>query len=99
MRPTFVTALVLRAIADGRQYGFDIVDATGYPTGTVYPALRRLEREGYVTSSWESERTAHRDARPPRRYYEITPAGRAALADAVERLRALGLMPATRGAR
>jgi DNA-binding PadR family transcriptional regulator len=86
MRMTFATVLVLRAIADGRCYGFDIVDATGFPTGTVYPALRRLERDGLVTSRWESEHAAHRHARPARRYYEITSAGRTTLAGAIDRL-------------
>src|SRR5213075_2368928 len=49
------------------RYGFEIVDVTGYPTGTVYPALRRLEHAGYVQSRWEAERRAFSEARPPRR--------------------------------
>ena len=40
---TYPTTLVLQAIADGVRYGFDIADRTGLQTGTVYPALRRLE--------------------------------------------------------
>ncbi len=92
MRLSIAAALVLQAVADGRQYGFDIVDATGYPTGTVYPALRRLERDGLVRSEWEDARTARRDARPPRRYYELTRDGRRALAEAAERLRPLAAL-------
>ena len=44
---------VLQAIADGVEYGFDVIDRTGLPSGTVYPALSRLERDGYVRSAWE----------------------------------------------
>ena len=94
MRITLATALVLQAVAHGRRYGFEIVDVTGYPTGTVYPALRRLEHAGYVHSRWEAERAAFDEARPQRRYYEITAAGRRALGDAVARLRMLGMVPA-----
>ena len=35
---------VLRAIAGGAEYGFDIIEATGLASGTVYPALSRHER-------------------------------------------------------
>ena len=43
---TLPTALVLHALARGFRYGFDIMDATGLPSGTIYPILRRLERDG-----------------------------------------------------
>ena len=92
MRITLATALVLQAIANGHTHGFEIVDVTGYPTGTIYPALRRLEHAGYVRSEWESERTAFKDARPQRRYYEVTAAGRRALERAVNRLHVLGAL-------
>src|SRR2546427_10157537 len=75
VRITLATALVLQAIARGHRFGFEIVDVTGYPTGTVYPALRRLEHAGFVRSEWEREQVAARDARPQRRHYEITAAG------------------------
>jgi PadR family transcriptional regulator, regulatory protein PadR len=86
---TYPTALVLQALARGFHHGFDIMDATGLPSGTVYPILRRLDREGLLTSAWEKQSTAQREQRPPRRYYDITPQGAAMLADAVERFRAL----------
>ncbi|HMF59920.1 MAG TPA: hypothetical protein VK595_06095, partial [Vicinamibacterales bacterium] len=44
---------------------------------------------GYLTSTWEKERVAHADARPRRKYYEPTRAGREALADAMKRYRLL----------
>ncbi|MEO6238039.1 MAG: PadR family transcriptional regulator [Vicinamibacterales bacterium] len=87
---TYPTTLVLHAIADGARYGFDIADRTGLQTGTVYPALRRLDDLGFVRSTWESETIARREQRPARRYYEITNSGRAALEVAVKRFERLG---------
>ena len=86
---TYPTALVLQALARGFHHGFDIMDATGLPSGTVYPILRRLDREGYLKSAWESQAAAQREQRPARRYYEITGAGEAMLVEAVGRFRAL----------
>jgi len=96
---TFPTTLVLQAIADGVRYGFDIADRTGLQTGTVYPALRRLESLGFVRSSWENDKIARREQRPARRYYEITREGGDALAVALKRFENLGrLRPGTRHA-
>ena len=90
MRRLSITAVsVLRAIGDGFEYGFDIIDTTGLPSGTVYPALSRLERDGYVRSAWEDERRAHHEGRPARRYYRVTAAGARALDDAIVYYRAL----------
>lgn len=95
MRRLSITAVsVLQAIANGYQYGFDVIDQTGLPSGTVYPALSRLERDGYVKSAWEDEREAHADGRPARRYYKLTAPGVKALAEAVSFYRAL--LPAGR---
>jgi len=49
---------VLHAIADGSRFGFDIMDATGLTSGTVYPTLDKLESIGYLTSRWEDPRLA-----------------------------------------
>src|SRR5215204_1934181 len=91
---TYATTLVLQAIADGARYGFDIADRTGLQTGTVYPALRRLDDLGFVHSNWESEKIARKEQRPARRYYEITKQGSAALETAVERFAGLGRLRA-----
>jgi PadR family transcriptional regulator, regulatory protein PadR len=96
---TYPTALVLQALARGFHYGFDIMDATGLPSGTVYPILRRLDGEGLLKSSWEKTAISQREQRPPRRYYEITADGDAMLADAVERYRALDQAVARTGRR
>ena len=86
---SFAAAVVLRAVDSGYLYGFDIIDITGLPGGTVYPALRRLEGSGYVASKWEKHSIAQAEQRPPRKYYEMTRAGREALAEAVRRYRLL----------
>ena len=64
---TYPTALVLQALARGFHHGFDIMDATGLPSCTVCPSLRRLDREGLLLSTWERHATAQRAQRPPRR--------------------------------
>ena len=87
---TLTAAVVLQAIERGHRYGFELVDVTGYPTGTLYPALRRLEHAGYLRSAWERESAAFNDGRPQRRYYEITAAGSRALEAAVDQLRVHG---------
>jgi PadR family transcriptional regulator PadR len=79
------SALILQTIGQGYCYGFDIMDVTGLPSGTVYPALRRLERDELVQSKWESEASAEQQDRPPRKYYRLTRLGNAALLSAVKR--------------
>jgi len=86
---SFSAAVILQALENGYQYGFDIMDVTGLPSGTVYPALRRMEETGYVTSKWEKHAIAQEESRPPRKYYELTREGRDALADARSRYRLL----------
>ena len=86
---TYSTVVVLQAVGNGHLYGFDIIDITGLPGGTVYPALRRLEESGYLASSWEKPSIAQAAPRPPRKYYELTRAGQDALAEAVKRYRLL----------
>jgi PadR family transcriptional regulator PadR len=86
---SYTTAIILQALANGYQYGFDIIDVTGLPSGTVYPALRRLEEAGLCDSRWEASDVAEREQRSPRRYYELTKEGREALAEALKRYRAL----------
>ena len=77
---TYPTATVLLAIKRGHRYGFDIMDATGLPDGTIYPLLRRLERRGVLEAAWEDEAEAQSQRRPQRRYYELTPVGRKSMA-------------------
>jgi DNA-binding PadR family transcriptional regulator len=88
------TALVLDALGRGFRHGFDILDATGLPSGTVYPILRRLEQDGLAASRWESARLAQQEQRPPRRYYALTAEGGRVLDDARARYPMLAGLPA-----
>ncbi|MDX1393351.1 MAG: PadR family transcriptional regulator [Gemmatimonadota bacterium] len=85
-RLSFTAFSVLYAMANGHRYGFDIMEATGLASGTVYPVLSRLERDGLVTSSWEDEERAAAEGRPARRNYRVSAEGVVALRDAVEML-------------
>ena len=86
---SYSVAVILQTLANGYPYGFDIMDITGLPSGTVYPALRRLEDAGLVNSKWERVLIAHQEQRPPRRYYVISKKGKEALAEAVKRYKLL----------
>jgi PadR family transcriptional regulator, regulatory protein PadR len=80
---------ILHAVADDNRFGFEIMDATGLTSGTVYPTLDKLESLGYLVSHWEDPKTARRDKRPPRRYFDLTADGAAVLADALKRYKNL----------
>src|SRR5215216_4143673 len=86
---SYSVSVILQAIDSGYKYGFDIMDITGLPSGTIYPALRRLEENGLVISKWEKESIAQQQQRPPRKYYEVTPEGKKSLAEALSRYRLL----------
>jgi len=78
-------ALILKALSLGYCFGLEIMEVTGLPSGTVYPALRRLERDELVASKWEPEDEALAKQRPARRYYEVTREGKAAALAATQR--------------
>lgn len=86
---THSAAIVLQAIARGYRHGFEIIELTGLSGGTIYPALRRMERDHLVRSAWEAPETAQADGRPPRKYYAVTVKGEAALAIALGRFKFL----------
>lgn len=56
-------AMILATLEPGPLHGYAIIEALAVrsggaldlPTGTVYPALRRLESAGYLDSSWSNE--------------------------------------------
>ena len=72
-------AMILQTIHAGHVYGFSVMEATGLPSGTVYPALRRLEAEGLIRSQWEAQSIADAGLRPARKYYKLTRSGKATL--------------------
>jgi DNA-binding PadR family transcriptional regulator len=70
-------AIILQAINAGFIYGFGIMEMTGLPSGTVYPAMRRLERDELICSRWERQSVADAEQRPARKYYKLTALGKA----------------------
>ena len=69
--------LVLKAFLQNprrRICGAEIIQATGFPSGTVYPILLRFERIGLLESEWEKQ-APHLLGRPRRRLYRITSDG------------------------
>ena len=90
--------LVLQTLTWGPQHGYGIAhviragsrDALQVDTGSLYPALHRLEREGAVASEWKTSENKQRV-----KVYRLTPQGRRKLAQ--ERSRWDRLMEAMSG--
>jgi PadR family transcriptional regulator, regulatory protein PadR len=76
---SYSSATILQALSAGYRYGYTVMEATGLPSGTVYPALRRLEGDQLIRSQWERQSAADAVLRPPRRYYKLTRSGETAL--------------------
>jgi DNA-binding PadR family transcriptional regulator len=71
--------MILQAVDAGYVYGYTVMEVTGLPSGTVYPALRRLDRDQLIKSQWERQSAASAALRPPRKYYKLTHSGEAVL--------------------
>lgn len=80
LRVTVAVARVLREFladpADSR-YGYDLMRATSFPSGKLYPILARLVRAGWLVREQEVC-TPVQEGRPARFYYRLTPDGVAA---------------------
>ena len=87
----YATVRVLQTVDRGGRYGFDIIEQTGLPSGTVYPTLGRMEKRGFLRAIWEDRRVADAEGRPRRRYYELSEAGRTALSESLERFGSLAV--------
>lgn len=78
------TPLVLAILTEDDSYGYAILkrvrELSGgqmeWTDGMLYPVLHRLERHGFIAARWEVAETGRR-----RKYYAITAAGRAQLAE------------------
>src|SRR5215469_2227180 len=90
-----LSLLVLQQLYEGPSYGWDICErlrersqgTLSFEDGAVYPLLHALERDGLAEGYWETETSegenaARKGAR--RRYYRLTPKGRAALRAALQ---------------
>jgi len=68
---------VLALLARGESYAYEIASAlaagVGMGEGTIYPLMRRMQDDALVET-----RLAESNTGPPRKYYRLTPAGRAA---------------------
>jgi PadR family transcriptional regulator PadR len=68
---------VLALLSRGESYGYEIasrlVSAVGMGEGTIYPLMRRMQNDGLVATRLEESSSG-----PPRKYYRLTAAGRAA---------------------
>lgn len=76
--------VLLSLLAQKDMYGYEIAERIEqlsegylrYKEGTLYPALKRLEMQGWVETYWQQSSEG-----PRRKYYRLTQAGRHALAD------------------
>jgi PadR family transcriptional regulator len=76
--------LILRTLVPGPAHGHEIAkhiqrttdDVLQVEHGSLYPALHRLERKGWVTAKWEMPKGRKREFK----YYRLTPAGKKQLA-------------------
>ena len=87
MRPELLKghleALLLAVLESGPRHGYAVIETVraesggtlDLPTGTVYPALHRLERAGLIASDWQTVGGRRRRA------YHLTAAGHAALGE------------------
>ena len=77
--------LILRTLLLGPAHGHQIAkhiqrttdDLLQIEHGSLYPALHRLERKGWLSAKWE---TAAKDQKREFKYYRLTPAGKQQLA-------------------
>ena len=81
IRKGLLEFVILKIVAGDKVYVADMLKLLG-PTefatqeGTLYPLLSKLRREELVDYEWQES-----EAGPPRKYYKLTPKGRAQLAE------------------
>jgi PadR family transcriptional regulator PadR len=80
MRKGVLELCVLRIVRSNEVYTSDISDRLKSAEllvveGTLYPLLTRMKNAGWLSYRWEESKSG-----PPRKYYQITPAGEAFLA-------------------
>ena len=108
--PGTLDMLILRTLQWGPQHGYAIgqtiraqsSEVLQVEAGSLYPALQRLARKGWVTAKW-----AQTDANQRAKFYRLTPAGKAQLlreasrwselVDAITRIMQPSAMPGSHG--
>jgi DNA-binding PadR family transcriptional regulator len=73
-----IVVLAVLSLMDSASYGYSLIQQLGalgldIEEGTLYPLLRRLEKQGFLQSEWDTSESR------PRKYYRISDAGRAVL--------------------
>lgn len=79
--------LILKSLLSGERHGYDIArwiqvtsdDVLAVEEGSLYPALHRIERRGWITSEWGQSQSNRRA-----KYYTLTRSGRAQLVREVD---------------
>jgi|SRR5665647_2171720 len=77
MKITHSLVQVMIALMDdpeGRHWGYDLSRRSGVRSGVLYPILRRMVDEEWLTDGWEDS-SEIKEGRPPRRYYVLTAEG------------------------
>ena len=67
-------AIAIMSDPSGRHWGYELTRKSGVRSGVLYPILSRMLAEEWLTDGWEDPATT--GGRPPRRYYELTEAGK-----------------------
>ena len=89
--------LLLRLLRDGKKYGYRLATdlrrlsdgKLEVKEGTLYPVLYRLEDQGLIAPTWEQ-----RGRGVPRKYYELTAAGKRRLVELTDEWQRFGAMVA-----
>jgi PadR family transcriptional regulator PadR len=82
VRKGVLELVVLLTVRAGETYGYELITSIAramefeLTEGTIYPLLSRLNKEGLITGRWVEV-----DGSVPRKYYRISPRGRAALVE------------------
>ena len=91
--------LILRTLLFGSAHGHQIAkhiqrtteDVLQVEHGSLYPALHRMERKGWIVAKWEMAKDRNRESK----YYRLTPAGRKQLVREESRWKQLAAAVAT----
>lgn len=77
-RKGWLETFILLLLSRNRSYGYEIATSlrealdADLPEGTLYPLLRRMQRDGLVDTEWDTEGSNN-----PRKYYTLSDRGRA----------------------
>ncbi|GAB1693674.1 PadR family transcriptional regulator [Krasilnikovia sp. M28-CT-15] len=79
---TLLVFQALMAAPERWRYGYDLSKETGLASGTLYPILMRLAKQGLLDTGWEP---SEEPGRPPRHTYRLTADGAALARERLDR--------------